>query len=139
MVRDKFCFPRTIWTSYGLCFLAGWMWNQSWGTYEENQILKILWRCSWRNVKMKMDIKVEVMSDKIQDWWRFSKIDGEVCHGKLRGQRIFRRYDEDAFRTKLIILNTKKKTSLTSSRESSYQVRMEHTYSKSRSMIVILL
>ena len=25
-----------------------------------------------------MDVKVEVLSKKFQDWWRFSKIDGEV-------------------------------------------------------------
>ena len=68
-----------------------------------------------------MDVKVEVLSEKFQDWWRISKIDDGVCHGKLGGQHIFRRYDEDAFRTKLIIINFKKKTSLKSSREWSYQ------------------
>ena len=139
MVRDKFCFSQTRWISYGLCFLVGWMWNQSWGTYEENQILKILWRWSWRNVKMKMDIKEEIMSEKFQDWWRISKIDGGVCHGKLWGQHIFKRYDEDTFRIKLITLDSKKKTSLTSLREWSYQIWMEQNYSKSRRMIVILL
>ena len=56
------------------------MWNQSWGTYEEHQILKILLRWSWKNVKINMDIKADVLSKKFQDWWRFSKIDGEVCH-----------------------------------------------------------
>ena len=46
-----------------------------------------------------------------------SKIDGGVCHGKLRGQHIFKRYDGNAFRTKLITLNSNKNTSLKSSRE----------------------
>jgi hypothetical protein len=117
LVRGKFCFSQTRWISYGLCFLAGWMWNQSQGTYEENQILKILWRWSWRNVKIKIDIKAKVLSKKFQHWWKISKIDDRVCHGKLRGQHIFRRYDEDEFRTKLITLGSKKKTSLKSSRD----------------------
>ena len=43
-----------------------------------------------------MDIKVEVLFKKVQDWWRCSKIDGEVCHGKHQGQHIFKRYDEDS-------------------------------------------
>ena len=45
-----------------------------------------------------MDIKEEVLSKKVQDWWRSSKIDGEVCHGKLQSQHTFKRYDEDAFK-----------------------------------------
>ena len=138
LVRDKFCFPQTRWVSYVLCFLAGWMWN-SWGTYEENKILKILWRWSWRNVNMKMDMKAEVLSQKFQDWWRISKINDGVCHGKLQGQHIFKRYDGNAFITKLSTINSKKKTSLKYSTKWSYQIRMEQTYSKSRRMIVILL
>ena len=65
------------------------------------KIFKILWRWPLRNVKIKMHIKAEVLSKKFQDWWRFSKIDGEVCHGKLRSQHTFRRYDEDEFRAKM--------------------------------------
>ena len=64
-----------------------------------------------------MDIKVEVLSDKFQDWLRISKIDDRVSHGKLQGQHILRRYDEDEFRTKVITLSSKKKKSLKSSRE----------------------
>ena len=139
MVGDKFCFSRTRWISYGLCFLVGWMWNQSWGTYEEHKIFKIWWRWYLRNVNIKMDIKAKVLSNKFQDWWIFSKIDGEVCHKKLRGQHIFRRYDEYEFITKLITLDSKKKTSLTSLREWSYHIWMEQIYSKLRRMIVILL
>ena len=30
-----------------------------------------------------MDVKAEVLSKKFQDWWRFSKINGEVCHGSI--------------------------------------------------------
>ena len=48
-------------------------------------------------MKIKMDVKAEVLSKKFQEWGRFSKIDGEVCHGKHWGQHTFRRYDEDAF------------------------------------------
>ena len=138
-MRDKLCFSWTRWISYGLCFLEGWMRNQSWGVDEENKILKILWRWSWNNVKMKVDVKVEVMSMRFQDWWRIAKINSGVCHGKLRGQHIFKRYDGNAFRTKVTTLNSKKKTSLKLSREWSFQIRMEQTYSKSRRMIVILL
>ena len=100
-------------------------WQDEWETKAEEfmkniKILKILRRWYWRNVKKKMEIKVEVLSRKFQDWWRISKIDDRVCHGKLRGQHIFRRYDEDVFRTKLIILNSKKNTSLNSLRDVDY-------------------
>ena len=44
----------------------------------------------------------------------FKKNDGEVCHGKLRGQHTFRTYVEDAFRAKWTNINSKKNTSLTS-------------------------
>ena len=37
---------------------------------------------------MKVDVKVEVLSMRFQDWWRISKINNRVCHGKLRGQDI---------------------------------------------------
>ena len=107
---------RARWISYGFCFLVGGMRNQNQRTYEKNKILKILWRWSWRNVKIKMDIKEEVLSRKVQDLWRFSKTDCEVCHGKLRSQHTFRTYDEYAFRAKWINIKSKKNTSLTSSR-----------------------
>ena len=66
---------------------------------------------------MKMEIKAKVLYEKFQDWWKISKIDDRVCHGNLRGQHIFIRYDEYEFRTKLITLSSKKNTSLNSSRE----------------------
>ena len=37
--------------------MAGWMWNQSWGTYEDNKILKILWIKSNLEDIMKMILK----------------------------------------------------------------------------------
>ena len=120
----------TRWMSYGLCFLVGWMWNHSWEVYEENQIMKMLWRWSWRNVKMNMDAKAEVLSVISQVRWRISKINNEVFHGKFWGNE---------YRTQLITFNAIKRTSLQSSRERSYRLRMEKTYSKSRRMIVILL
>ena len=73
--------------------------NQNQRTCENNQIIKILWIWSWKNVKIKMDVKAEVLSKKVQDGWRFSKLDGEVCHGKLRSQHTFWRYDEDDLET----------------------------------------
>ena len=73
MVRDKLYFSWTRWMSYGLCFLAGWMWNHDWGAYEENQILKMLLRWSWRNVKINMDVKAEVLPLRSQVRGRISK------------------------------------------------------------------
>jgi hypothetical protein len=52
-------------------------------------------------MKIKMDVKAEVLSKKFQDSCRISKIDGEVCHGKHRVQHTFRTYDEDAFKSKM--------------------------------------
>ena len=124
LVRDKFIFYRARWISYGLCFLAGGMRNQNQRTCEKNQILNTWWRLYWRNMMIKIDIKVEVLSKKVQDWWRFSKTDGEVCHGKLRSQHTFRRYDEDDFKSKWININSKKNTSLISLRKWSYQIRI---------------
>ena len=104
MVRDKFCFSRTRWMSYGWYFFGRRNVKPNAKKLMKNiKILKILWRWSWRNVKIKMDIKAEVLSKKVQDWWTFSKTDGEVCHGKLRIQHTFRRYDEDVFKTKISI------------------------------------
>ena len=37
LVRDKLCFSRTRWMSYGLCSLAGGVWNQSQENYEEHK------------------------------------------------------------------------------------------------------
>ena len=135
MVRDKLCFSWTRWMSYGLCFREEWMWNHNWGVYEENQILKMLWKWSWRNVTTYMDVKVEVLSSPMKN----SKINIEVCHGKFQVQHIFKRPDGNAYRTQLITLNSKKRTSLQYFREIGYWLRMEQTYSKSRRMIVILL
>ena len=73
------------------------MWNQSWGTYEENQNLEDSINMILKECEDKDGYKGLGLSKKVQDWWRFSKIDGEVCHGKLRSQHIFRRYDEVAF------------------------------------------
>ena len=139
MVRDKLYFYWTRWMSYGFCFMAGWMWNHNWGAYEGNQLLKMLWRWYWRNVKTKMDVKAEVLFMRSQVQGRISKINSEVCHGKFQGQHIFKRHDGNAYRTQLITLNGTRRTSLQSSRERSYRLRMEQTYFKSRRMIVILL
>ena len=98
-------------------FMEGWMWNHNWGVYEENQIMKILWIWYWRNVKTKIDVKEEVLSMISQVRWRISKINSEICHGKFRGQHIFKWHYGNAYRTQLITLNAKKRTSLQSSRE----------------------
>jgi hypothetical protein len=73
-------------------------------------------------MEIKMDVKAEDMSKKFQDWWRFSKTDVEVCHGKLQSQYTFRRHGEDTLKDKWINIYTKK--SLNSSREWSYQTRI---------------
>ena len=69
---------------------------------------------------------------------RISKINSEVCHGKFRAQHIFKRQDGNAYKAQLITLNAKKRTSLQSSRERSYRLRMEQTYLNPRRVIVIL-
>ena len=68
-------------------------------TYEEHQHLEDIMKMILKECEDKMYIKVEVLSKKVQDWWRFSKTDGEVCHEKLRSQHPFRRYDEDDFKS----------------------------------------
>ena len=37
-----------------------------------------------------MDVKAKVMSMRFQCWWRNSKINSGVCHGKLWGQDIWK-------------------------------------------------
>ena len=76
MVGDKFCFSRNRWISYGLCFLAGWMWNQRWGTYEEHQILMmILNECEdkggYEGIGSIQEISslMKIFKDR---WWRLS-------------------------------------------------------------------
>ena len=139
MVGDKLYFSWTRWMSYGLCFLEGWMWNHCWGAYEENQILKMLLKGSWRNVKTKMDVKEEVMSVRCQVRWRISQINSEFCRGKFWVRHIFKRHDGNEYRKQLITFNATRRTSLKSSREGNYWLSMEQTYFKSRRRIVILL
>ena len=79
MVRDK-----VIFIEQGECLMAGWMWNHSWGVYEENQIMKMLWTWYLKNVKQKIHVKAKVMSVRSQFWWGISKINIEVCHGKFQ-------------------------------------------------------
>ena len=73
------------------------MLNHILGVYEENKILKILWRWYWKNVKEKMDVKVEVLSMGSQVRWRISKINSGVCHGKFKVQHIFKGQDRNAY------------------------------------------
>ena len=81
--------------------------NQRWGVYEEHKNIEDIMKMILKECEVNMDIKAKVLSEKFQDWWRISKNDGGVCHGKIRGQHIFKRYDGNAFRMKLITLNSK--------------------------------
>ena len=96
LVRDKLCFSWTRWMSYGLCSLAGGMWNpkprnlwritKSWRYYEGD--LEGIWRRFGRNMKIKM---AEVLSKKFPNSWRFSKIDGENLSWKVSKPTYFQK------------------------------------------------
>ena len=98
LVRDKLCFSQTRWMSYGLCSLAGGMWNpktrklwrisKSWRYYEGD--LKGIWRQRWRRFCLR----------NFQTHEDFQRSMVKICHEKCRSQHTFRRYDEDVFKAK---------------------------------------
>ena len=125
LVRDKLCFSRTRWMSYGWYFSGRRNVKPNAKKLMKNiTILKILWRWSWRNVKIKMDIKAEVLSKKVQDWWRFLKIDGEdfwrsmvkFVMESFEANILCENMMKMISNTKWININAKKNTSLTSSK-----------------------
>ena len=88
LVRDKLCFSWTKWMSYGLCSSRRNVKPKAKKLVKNIKILKILWRRSGRNMKIKM---VEVLSKKFPDSWRFSKIDGESLSWKVSKPTYFQK------------------------------------------------
>ena len=76
LVRDKLCFSRTRWMSYGLCSLAREMWNQSQETYEEYQNLESIMKEIWKEYEDKdgggsvQEISRLMKIFKVR-WWKF--------------------------------------------------------------------
>ena len=104
LVRDKLCFSRPRWMSYGLCSLAGGMWNpnprnlwrisKSWRCHEGD--LEGIWR--WRRFYPRI----------LQTHEDFQRSMVKVGHGKSQSQHTFKRYDKDVSKAKWINSNSKK-------------------------------
>ena len=98
-----------------------------------NQLMKMLGRWPWRNLKMKMNAKEEVLSIRIQMQWRNSRINDESFHEVFQVQHISK-VRMEAHIKNTISLSTPRRRGVFNSREkrilTQYEAWSKHFHSK---------